>query len=42
MAGTKITDFANSIVQNKAAHHELPHLDLHCLPSFFDSQFHIA
>ena len=30
---TKIVDFANSIDQDEAAHNELPHLDLHCLPS---------
>ena len=30
---TKIVDFANSIAQDEAAHHELPQLDLHCLPS---------
>ena len=25
--------FANSIDPDEAAHNELPHLDLHCLPS---------
>ena len=29
----KIDEFANSVYQDEAAHNELPHLDLHCLPS---------
>ena len=28
----KRAEFANSIVPNEAAHYELPHLDLLCLP----------
>ena len=30
---TKKVDFANRIELDEAAHNELPHLDLHCLPS---------
>ena len=30
---TKIAEFANSIDLDKVADNELPHLDLHCLPS---------
>ena len=30
---TKIAELANSIDLDEAAHHEPPHLDLHCLPS---------
>ena len=29
----KFVELANSVDQDEAAHHELPHLDLHCLPS---------
>ena len=29
----KMAHFANSIDLDEAAHYELPHLDLHCLPS---------
>ena len=28
----KIADFANSVDPDEVAHHEPPHLDLHCLP----------
>ena len=30
---TKIAEFANSVDSDEAAHDELPHPDLHCLPS---------
>ena len=30
---TKIAEFANSVNLDEVAHHEPPHLDLHCLPS---------
>ena len=30
---TKIADFANSVDLDEVAHHEPPHLDLHCFPS---------
>ena len=30
---TKIAEFANSVDLNEVAHHEPPHLDLHCLHS---------
>ena len=30
---TKIAEFANSVDPDKAAHYELPHLDLPCSPS---------
>ena len=30
---TKIAEFANSIDLDEVAHHEPPHLELHCLPS---------
>ena len=30
---TKIAKFANSVDLDEVAHHEPPHLDLHCLPS---------
>ena len=30
---TKIAEFANSVDLDEVAHHEPPHLDLHCLPS---------
>ena len=30
---TKISEFANSVHLDEVAHHEQPHLDLHCLPS---------
>ena len=29
----KIVEFANSVESDEAAQNELPHLDLHCLPS---------
>ena len=29
----KRVGFSNSVDQDEAAHHELPHLDLCCLPS---------
>ena len=29
----KIVKFANRVDPDEAAHNELPHLDLHCLPS---------
>ena len=29
----QIAEFANSIDLDEVAHYELPHLDLHCLPS---------
>ena len=29
---TKTAEFANSIDVDEVAHHEPPHLDLHCLP----------
>ena len=29
----KIVEFASSVDPDEAAHHELPHLDLHYLPS---------
>ena len=29
----KTVEFANSVDQDEVAHNELPHLDLHCLPS---------
>ena len=29
----KIVELANSIDLDEVAHNELPHLDLHCLPS---------
>ena len=29
----KIVEFANSVDLDEVAHHEPPHLDLHCLPS---------
>ena len=31
-----IAEFANSIAPNEVAHHESPHLDLRCLPQFFE------
>ena len=30
---TKIAEFANGVDLDEVAHHEPPHLDLHCLPS---------
>ena len=30
---TKIIEFENSVDPDEVAHHEPPHLDLHCLPS---------
>ena len=30
---TEIAEFANSVDLVEVAHHEPPHLDLHCLPS---------
>ena len=30
---TKIPEFANNVGLDEVAHNELPHLDLHCLPS---------
>ena len=30
---TKIAKLANTVYPDEAAHNELPHLDLHCLPS---------
>ena len=30
---TKIAESANIVDLDEVAHHELPHLDLHCLPS---------
>ena len=30
---TKIAEFANNVDLDEVAHHEPPHLDLHCLPS---------
>ena len=30
---TKIAEFANSVALIEVAHHEPPHLDLHCVPS---------
>ena len=30
---TKIAEFANSVDLDEVAHHEPPHLDVHCLPS---------
>ena len=30
---TKIAEFADSVDLDEMAHHEPPHLDLHCLPS---------
>ena len=30
---TKIAEFANSVDLDEVAHHEPPHLDLHCWPS---------
>ena len=32
---TKITEFANRVDLDEVAHHEPPHLDLHCLSSSF-------
>ena len=29
----KLVEFANRVVPDEAARNELPHLDLHCLPS---------
>ena len=31
----RIADFENRLDPDEAAHHELLHLDLHCLPSSF-------
>ena len=31
----KKVKFENSVDPDEAAHNELPHLDLHCLPSSF-------
>ena len=31
--GTKVSEFANSVDLDEAAHNEPPHLDLHCLSS---------
>ena len=33
MPQTKYAEFANSIDLDEVAHNELPHPDLHCLPS---------
>ena len=30
-----MAEFANSVDLDEVAHHEPPHLDLHCLPSTF-------
>ena len=40
---TKITEFANRVDLDEVAHHEPPHLDLHCLSSsFLISQYDIV
>ena len=31
----KVVEFAKSVDPDEAAHNELPHLNLHCLPSCF-------
>ena len=33
LSATKIAEFANSVVLDEVAHHEPPHLDLHCSPT---------
>ena len=35
-AEAKIAEFANCIDLDEVAHNEPPHLDLHCLPSWFE------
>ena len=37
---TKIAEFANRVDLDEVAHHEPPHLDLHCLP--LNSEYSIA
>ena len=38
-----MAEFANSVDLDEVAHHEPPHLDLHCLPStFLNSKYDIA
>ena len=35
MPKIKLAEFANSIDSDEVAHHQSPHLDLHCLLLFF-------